>query len=489
MQRVDTLIRDGVVITVDGERRVLEDGALALHQGRIAAVGRTSDLAARYEADQVIDASRMIVLPGLIDGHGHAGHALVKSLGAGRGEIWFEACEKIYTTGTSVDFWAAEAGLAALERLKAGVTCGLSLFGGGPDIMRTDDPAYGRAWIERVGEVGIRGILAVGPGRPPFPRRYIRWEEGRATEFEVDLETQLGTSQTLIEEGHGAHDGRIRMALATPVFRRRDKGDGAPAAEIAALAERVLQLRRRHDLVLTQDGHRAGTLTAAAGLGFLGPWAVMSHAVDLTQEDIQACIDTGTAIVHNPSAVASIRGRCPVPELLDAGVTVMIGSDGAAPDRGYDMFRHMAQCMHYHRRHFRDPLVLPPGKAIEMVTIDAATGLGLGHEIGSLEVGKRADVVLVDAAKPHLYPPNMPVTRIAQFASAADVDTVIVDGRILMRDRRVASVDEAEVLDAAKRETELMLERTGLRHLTEEPAGFWRQSRLVANDETGGIER
>ncbi|MDP6705762.1 MAG: amidohydrolase family protein [Alphaproteobacteria bacterium] len=479
MQKTDTLIRNGIIITVDAERRILEDGAVALHRGRIAAVGPTAELDEAFAPEKVIDASRMIVLPGLIDGHAHAGHGLVKSLGAGRSEVWFEACEKIYTSGTGVDFWAAEAALAAVERLKAGVTCGLSLFGGGPDIMRTDDPDYGRTWVGSVGEVGIRGLLAVGPGRPPFPRTYVRWQGGRAEEVAVDLETQLATSETLIEECHGAHDDRIRLALATPVFGREDKGDGADAATIRRLADRVLEIRERHDLRLTQDGHRAGTLTAARALGFLGPWAVMSHAVDLTPDDIQACLDSGAAIVHNPSAVMSIRGRCPVPELIDAGVTVMIGSDGAAPDRGYDMFRHMAQCVHYHRRHFRDATVLPPGKALEMVTIDAARGLGLADEIGSLEPGKRADVVLIDAAKPHLYPLNMPLTRVVQFANAADVDTVIVDGKVLMRGRQVISVDEAEVLAAAERECALMLERTGLGYLTEEPAELWGQSRLA----------
>ena len=94
----------------------------------------------------------------------------------------------------------------------------------------------------------------------------------------------------------------------------------------------------------------------------------------------------------------SIRGRCPVPELIDAGVTVALGSDGAAPDRGYDMFRHMFQCMHYHRRHFRDAGVLPHGKVLEMVTIDAARALSLDHEIGSLEPGRLADVCVWDWA-------------------------------------------------------------------------------------------
>jgi cytosine/adenosine deaminase-related metal-dependent hydrolase len=173
----------------------------------------------------------------------------------------------------------------------------------------------------------------------------------------------------------------------------------------------------------------------------------------------------------------SIKGRCPVPELLDAGVTVMLGSDGTAPDRSYDMFRHMFQCMHYHRTYYHDPSYLPPGKVLEMVTIDAARALGLEQEIGSLEPGKQADMILVDMFKPHLYPLNMPVFRIAHFANGSDVDTVIVAGKVLMEHREVKTVNEAEILNMAQRETEAMLDRTDLRGLLQTPDRFWGYSR------------
>ena len=137
------------------------------------------------------------------------------------------------------------------------------------------------------------------------------------------------------------------------------------------------------------------------------------------------------------------------------------------------MFRHMWQCMHYHRRHFRDAGVLPPGKVLEMCTIDAAHGLGMGDQIGSLEIGKKADVVLVDLAKPHLYPYNMPLYRLVCFASGADVDSVIVNGELLMEGRRLTRIDEMAILEDAQIATETMLDRTGLRPLLDLPAAFW----------------
>ena len=165
-------------------------------------------------------------------------------------------------------------------------------------------------------------------------------------------------------------------------------------------------------------------------------------------------------------------------ELIDAGVTVMLGSDGVAPDRSYDMFRHMFQAMRYHRFYFRDESVLPAGKVLEMVTIDAARALGMEKDLGSLEAGKKADIILIDMFKPHLYPLNMPVYRVAYFANGNDVDTVIVNGEILMEGRQVRTVNEAEVLELAQKETDAgAFSRTGLAHLLAIPDRFWNVTR------------
>ena len=117
-------------------------------------------------------------MPGLIDGHAHAGHGLIKTMGGGRSDLWYEACEQAYTVGSTPDFWHAEAQLAALERLRFGVTTGVSLLGGGDSIMRTDEPVYGDAHCEGVRGVGTRSVVAIGPTRPPHPRTYARWDGG-----------------------------------------------------------------------------------------------------------------------------------------------------------------------------------------------------------------------------------------------------------------------------------------------------------------------
>lgn len=478
-ERADLLISGGSVITMDSTRRVLEDGAVAIVADRIVAVGTRAELEGRFRAREVIDARRKIVMPGLIDGHGHAGHGLVKSLGTDTRQ-WNDATERIYAHGSTVDFWRAEALLTGVERVRFGVTTALSFFGGGDMVMRTDDPRYGDAYLGAINEVGLRFFLAVGPRRPPFPRSYTEISGDSSVEHLITFERQLEVSEDLIKRWHGTGDGRIHLAVMFPTHDpAQDPIRGAELAELTRQVQATRALSRRYGLRFTQDSHTRGTVKFAhEQWGLLGPDVILSHATEFTDEEIAILARTDTRIVSNPSAIAAIRGRSPVTELIDAGVTVMIGSDGVAPDRSYDMFRHMFQATRYHRRHFRDPDVLPAGKTLEMVTIDAARALGLESEIGSLEAGKKADIILVDAWRPHMAPANMPVYRIVYFANGNDVSTVLVNGRVLMRDRVVLSVNEDAVLEMAEREAALAIQRTGLEALTQPPEGFWGKSRL-----------
>ena len=477
----DIIIKNGVVITVDPDRRVIENGAVAIKGDRIIAVGTTEEVMAAHKAPTVIDATHKVIMPGLIDGHAHAGHALIKTMGGGNSEQWYDACHKAYTVASTPAFWYAEARLAALERLRFGVTTGVSLLGGGATVLRTDDPIYGAAHCQGVAEVGTRSFVAVGPTFPPQPRIYAKIEDGVAHEYPVDFDRQFETCKQLIADWHGKHGNRINIALIYPVLKP-ERLSALSAADVALAREQVVKIAdyaREHGLVFTQDGHGRDSVTYAKELGILGPNALLSHSTDLTEEEIRIVAETGSHIAHNPSAIGSIKGRCPVPELLDAGANVCLGSDATAPDRSGDMFRHMQQCMHYHRTFHKDPDLLPPGRVLEMVTIDAARALGMEDELGSLEVGKKADIVIVNMRRPHLYPFNMAPSRVIYFANGNDVETVIVDGRIALADGKAQFVDEDEILDQAQIETDLMLERTGFHHMLAEPAMFWKHVRAT----------
>lgn len=473
------IIKNGILITMDPDRRIIDDGAIVINGDRILAVGKTSDITPKYKAEQIIDARNKVVMPGLIDGHAHAGHTLVKTAGTDIPGAWDKACKSIYLSNSNENFWYTDALLSGLERLKCGVTTSVNLMGGGDMYVRTDSPQYGSAHCRAIEEVGIREFLAVGPGKPPFPKTFLTWDGDFPKEFSISFDQEIETCENLIQQWHGKADGRIHLCvmLATPKPSRSHYSD-TELKDLKHMAAVTRALTHKYGVWFTQDGHSRGTIQFAhEELGLLGSDTFISHNIDITEQEIKICKQLDTKIVHNPSAIMSIIGRCPVPELIDAGVTVFLGSDGAAPDRSYDMFRHMFQAMRYHRRHFQDPSILPPGKVLEMVTIDAAKGLGLENEIGSLEAGKKADIILIDMMKPHLYPLNMPAYRIAYFANGADVDTVLVDGKILMQARQVKPVNELEVLAKAQTEAELAFSRAGLQNLFILPDKFWGNSR------------
>lgn len=477
----DILITGGVLIPVDPKRQILADGAVAIEKDRIVDVGPTEAVTARHQAPTVIDAKGKAILPGLIDVHSHAGHGLVKTMGGGDPDLWADACEIAYSLASTPEFWHAEAQLAALERLRFGVTTGVSLFGGGNSIMRSDDPAYGDAHCEGVLGVGTRSVVAVGPTRPPFPRTYATWNGDVRNDRPVQFEQQRETCRTLLTRWDGAQGRRISIAMLTPTLapeHRQALGE-ALFAEAVGHAREIYAIAREHDVLFTQDGHIKGSILMAEEIGILGPRTLLSHCIDLLEEEIQLCARTDTRIAHNPSAIRSIQGRCPATELIEAGVVVAIGSDGTAPDRSGDMFRHMQQCMHYHRTFFRDPTWLPPGKVLEMCTIDAARALGMEKEIGSLEIGKKADVTLVNLRRPHIYPAQMPEFHLIYFANGNDVDTVVVDGRIALQGGKALFVNEDSVLDAAQSEAEKLISRGNLDHYLHTPPTFWNHVRAT----------
>lgn len=459
----DLVLCCATVVTVDASRRVLQDTWIAIDGDRIAALGTGE----APPATRVIDRPGLIALPGLIDAHSHAGHGLVRAAGDADGDLWFRICEDIYAGVATPDFWRAEARLAQLERLMAGVTTAVSLLGGGADVMRTDTPDAGDAHCAATVESGLRTIMAVGPGRLPFPRHF--GPDRRPVRFD----DQMAVCADLIARWDGVLDRHTGVALILPVYT--DAHMATHGDDIRAMARTMRALQDATGALFTQDGHRNGSIALAADLGLLSPRAALSHSVDLTPADFDALRATGASIIHNPSAIMSILGRCPAPELIEAGVTVCFGSDAGAPDRGFDMFRHMAQAMHYHRRHFRDPSVLPDGKALEMCTIDAARALGLDADLGSLEPSKKADIVMLDGMKAHLWPPVMALNRITHFANAADVDTVIVDGRVLMEGRKVPHLDAAAVLQDAQAQADHAFALSGHAGARAEAGDIWRR--------------
>jgi 5-methylthioadenosine/S-adenosylhomocysteine deaminase len=473
----DLLFAHGQIVTMDADRRILEDGAVAVSDGRIVAVGTWQDVSADWQVDEVIDCRGQVVLPGLIDAHGHGGHSLIKSLGSDSPSVWMRIVTPAYFHDTTPAFWHADGLLSAVERLRSGVTCGVSVLGSRP---RSDDPAIGIEHARAYEQVGIREMVAVGPSGLPLPHPVSRWVDGKRVPAEASLEEMLEGAEAVIETCHGSGAGRIRVYL-TPftIVPSIDPSNPTPNDQATALtaddrilARRVREVAAKWGVRIHSDAFGGMVRMAAQDLdiALLGPDVHLQHCVGLSLDEVAILAETGTGIGHAPG------GKAPVAAMLEAGLRIAITTDGHAR-RSYDLFQAARAAQFAQRLMSGDSYLLPPGRLLEMITIEAAQVIGCDDEIGSLEVGKRADAIAVDVRQAHLTPWLMPAHQLIYGAVGQDVSTVVVDGKVLMRNRRILSVDVESVLQEAEQQSSAFIERAGIQaHLT---SPGWRQNRTT----------
>lgn len=481
-QLVDILISRGTVITMDPERRVIENGSVAVQEGKIVAVGTADEVEARYRSKKTLNAKRKTIMPGLHDLHSHAGVELVKGTAERYpGPAWRNIMDFV-AYHTSPEWWYLESVLSALQRLKCGTTQALYMLGNAPRGDTADIPL---ANAQGVLDVGLRSISAFGPSRPPWPREYTYWKDGRRIERMVTIEETFEVTDDTIGRWNSAHPGgRVQMWVAVSRILNENYADVVfdPQNEglIRPQAEGIRRIMEKHGVGF----HCHGMGTAAEfcydeDLGLLGPKTVFGHGWPFRPRTVEILAETDTRVVHCPRArrVYFFPGRLPIPELINAGALVGLGSDSCGMDRPYDsIWDDMYIAPRWQRLELREPNVLPPGKLLEMATIDGAKIVGLDDKTGSIEVGKEADIILVNMWKPHLVPVAMETTRMAQLARGEDVETVMVQGQILMEDRKVLTVNEDDILEWAQAEADHTCKVFGLAPMLQPSDSHWSRS-------------
>jgi 5-methylthioadenosine/S-adenosylhomocysteine deaminase len=444
--RVATLrIDGGTVITMDGTRRILLDGAVAIDGDRIVAVGKRETIAPAHPAPEVLDARGKLVLPGLVNTHLHHVQTLARGLGDDvDGNTW--AYKRIWpyeVVLTEEDAYAS-ALLSCLEMIRTGSTCAAD-----PGGYRMD--GVGRA----LEESGVRGILAWA-GMDRYPSIFVPPD---GLPGKTDTAGALGAMEGVVRRWHGRAGGRIRGAYGV----RIDVNASPELLEDAhRLAERDGVLVEMHTqtnqarLAWMRETLGHSTIELLESRGLLGPRWLLIHCVHLTNAEVELLHRRDARVSHNPGASthgcygAFSRGK--FPEMIAKGVTVGLGCDSTAANNSLDMFRAMNLAATVHKEVRLVPDLIVPEKALEMATIDAARAIGWDDEIGSLEAGKKADVIVVDARRPNLVPahPFSIVPNLVYSGDGADVETTIVDGRVLMEERRFLTLDPSAVLDRAQ---------------------------------------
>ena len=483
MTEIDILIDGGTVVTMDPQRRVLENTSVAVRGETILEIGPADELRRKYTAKKTLNARRRVVMPGLIDLHAHAGCALVKSVAEHYpGPNWRNILDFV-SYHCSREWWYLDSLFSSLEKVKFGTTTSLYMLGCAP---RSDNPEYAFANAEGVEKIGIRSVIGVGPSRPPYPRDYTYWENGRRVDRLVGFEESLDKMEETIALWKRKNHPTVAIWASTSRLLNENPNDPvydpANAKYIRPQADALERVMRDYDVGFHFHGYgTAVKFLKEHAPGLLGPKTILGHGWPLDMELVEIMAETDTRVGHCPRAqrVYLQAGRCPVPEMIDAGVVVGLGSDFCGLDRSWNMWEDIYLSPRIHRRLKNDPTLMPVGKVLEMATIDGARALGLDHRIGSLEAGKDADIILVNMWKPHIVPLSGPMTtqRLAYYARGEDVETVMVRGRILMEDRKVLSVNEDEVLEWADAEARHTVDVFGLEPLMERNLHYWKSAR------------
>lgn len=448
----DILIKNArYVVTMDAARRVIRDGAVAITGSRITAVDKTAALAA-VRAGRIIDASGQIVMPGMINGHFHTNQQLSRGL-ADNVFLPTFIHERIYPFEASMS--AEDIHVAALcacvEAIKTGTTC------------FADPGGYHMDQVARAVEItGIRAVLSrsmidIHTAGRPIP--------GRMRE---DTEAALAAGEEFVSRFNGQAGGRIRAWFSIRIERA---ASDELCRRTKALADRWGVGVQSHvsgnpdSVNRHKEVFRGETpLVRYHRVGLLGPNLLIVHANHLTDEEIELVKKHDVKIVYCPTAAfaggyGGVRARHP--ELVRQGVTVCVGSDAAPESNFNDMFRVM-YCLAAHRDAKLDATLVPPETMLEMVITNGARALLWDDEIGSLEPGKKADLIILDTERPEWTPLLNPISNIAHAACGDSVNTVLVDGRVVMENRRILTVDEKAVLAKGQEVAEQVVERAGL---------------------------
>lgn len=430
---MNLLIRGATLVTVNAGDEVLPAADLAIAGSRIVGVGQAP---AGFVPDRVVDGRDRIVLPGLVNTHTHLSMTLMRNY-ADDLQFWPWLMERVKPLEDHLvpEDVRIGARLGIAELIRGGTTCFHDMY------FELDQVA------DEVASAGLRARLC-----------------GALFDNSGQGEALLRAAVDVHDEWHGKADGRVTVGLGphsaylcSPAYLR----------EILAEAQRMTCGLHIHlaetEREVEENRQRHGSTPAQllADLGCFGVPVIAAHGIYLDAADQRLLAEHHVSVAHNPGSNLKLaNGIAPVQNLLDSGVNVSLGTDGAASNNNLNLFEEMHLAALLQKWVRRNPEALPAREVLRMATIRGARALGLESEIGSLEVGKRADVIVIDAAQPHLSPRHDAVALLVYSAQAADVSMVLVDGRVLLEDRKFTTIDEESLLALAERQTQRLLARS-----------------------------
>ncbi len=434
MERVEIILAGGTVVAMNDGFDVIPDGAVAIRDTKIVAVGTRAEVAAAYEADTVVDCAGQYIMPGLVNAHTHVPMTLLRGLADDlRLDVWLMG----YMMPTEREFVNPEfcrvgTGLACAEMIRSGITCFADMY------------YYEAEVAAATAEAGLRGVLGQTILKFPSP-------DAETYEFSLDYAAQF------IEKWRG-------HPLITPAVAPH-----APYSTTDDILRECAQLAKAYDVPIlihiaetkleVEDNvelHGMTVVPWVQSVGLLDAKVLAAHCVHINGGEMRILHDHHTTIAHCPTSNLKLAaGIAPVAQMLEHDLTVGIGTDGTASNNDLDMFEEVRLAAILAKTAANDPTALPARQALLMATRMGAEALFMGDVTGSLEVGKLADVITVEANPVHNVPqfsrdPNAVYSRIVYAGKSGDVRHVICNGRWLMRDRQLLTIDEKTLLEQAE---------------------------------------
>jgi 5-methylthioadenosine/S-adenosylhomocysteine deaminase len=426
---VDLLVRGGTIVTMDDARRIIEDGAVAVTKGRVVAVGTRAEVEGKYTARETVNADGKVVIPGLVNGHTHVPMTLFRGL----------ADDLDLNEWLTKYIFPAEAKNVSEEFVRVGTRLGLAEMIRGGTTTYCDMYYFEDAIADETAKAGVRGVLGETVIDFPVADNKTNAEAMAYTEKFVK-KWQGNPLITPAIAPHAPYTVSEEHLKAIRAFSDRTK---APIViHVAETQKEVADITMNHG---------ARPVAYLSRIGFLNERVIAAHVVYANDEEIAILKRAGVGVVHNPQSNMKLAsGVAPVPKMLAADLNLGLGTDGAASNNDLNMWEEMDTAAKLHKLISGDPKVVTAQEAFEMATIRGARALHLEKEIGSIEVGKRADLVIVDEDDLNQTPVYNIYSSLIYSTKAGDVQTVIIEGRVVMRDRRLLTLDESDIKSRAR---------------------------------------
>jgi 5-methylthioadenosine/S-adenosylhomocysteine deaminase len=437
---MEVLLSGATILTLDAMRQIIVDGAVCIRNDRILEVGPRPEVARKYPDAIIHDLQGKVLIPGLINTHTHLFQCLLKGRGDDRSRSDWGAIVRSSATALSPEDVLAGAMHGCVESIKSGVTTLVDFSYGNPR-EETTEPV-----VQAMEKTGLRGIVGRGYVTVPIDGG------GDSLSLVESSDDALAHADSLIKRFNGL-DARVQVALAPSMLWGVDE---VTLAETRGLATRRGVLIMIHVSETAFDVESAlarfhkREVVVLESLGLLGPDVLAVHCVHCSASDIEILKTYDVKVSHNPSSNLYLgAGIAPIPAFVRNDVTVGLGTDGAASNNNLNLIQTLRVAALIHRLDPLSPSVVTRYKVLEMATIDAARAIGLDHEVGSIEPGKKADMAVLDLSGVSTMPSEGPVSSLIYSSLGHEVESVWIDGKLILDQHEIRTVSESEVIHDA----------------------------------------